>query len=202
MRAERVGGGGGFLRGSLGERRRQREHEAAWQRRGREAKGVGCVDVGEGGPWIARDDEEFERRVAQEHASAHDLCLALRWHRASIAETLPVVDDDGDGERMAEVRQVLSALGRAREALVGYYHLSSADATEDDPYARGEPPRLHSRAEGCIVLDRDSLSPRGTSLTRQQWAVQQLMALLDRHEAPPAPRRRSGLLARLLGRDG
>ncbi len=39
---------------------------------------VECVDVDDGGPWVARDDEEFERRIEQEYASAYDLCVAPR----------------------------------------------------------------------------------------------------------------------------
>ena len=89
---------------------------------------------------VLEDDDDL--RFAQEEVSAHDLCTALRWHRASIAETLPVVDEDGDEQRMAQVRQVINALGQAREALVTYYKLPQTDATEDDPVAQGEPPRL------------------------------------------------------------
>lgn len=151
------------------------------------------------GPWVAHDDEEFDRRIAQEKASARDLCLALRWHRASIAETLPVVDDDGDTERMAEVRRVIAALGRAREELVAYYRLPPADATADDPYARGEPPRIHARAEPRRVLDGLAGSDAGQA--RRREAVGQLMTLLDSDESPRLPPRRLvGVIARLFGR--
>jgi len=149
------------------------------------------------GPWMARNDEEFERRIVQEHASAHDLCVALRWHRASIAETLPVVD--GDAERMAEVRGVLATLGRAREALAAYYRLPPVAATEDDPYAQGDPPRLHARA--AAPLRAAAVEPRGVTPERQRWALQQIMALLDRDErTQPVRQPRAGLVARLFGR--
>jgi len=160
---------------------------------------VDRVDVDDDGPWRARDDEEFERRIAQEHASAHDLCLALRWHRASIAETLPVVDDDGDAERMAEVRRVLAALGRAREALAAYYRLPPTTATEDDPYARGEPPRLHARA--MVSPHSVAVEPHGVTQERQRGALQQIMVLLDSYEhAQPAEGRHGRLVAWLFGR--
>ncbi len=150
------------------------------------------------GPWVARDDGDFDRRIAQEKASARDLCTALRWHRASIAETLPVVDDDGDAERMAEVRGVLAALGRAREALATYYRLPSVAATEDDPYAQGDPPRLHARA--AAPLQATALEPRGVTQERQLWALQQIMALLDSDErTQPVRQPQAGLVARLFG---
>lgn len=153
------------------------------------------------GSWIARDDEEFERRIAQEKASAHDLCVALRWHRARIAETLPVVDDDGDAERMAEVRRVIAALGCAREELAAYYHLPPADATDDDPYARGEPPRIHARDEPRRVLDGAIHLARGQAQQQGAVAVQQLMALLISDEPPCDPHPpRAGFIARLFGR--
>jgi len=153
------------------------------------------------GPWIAHDDEEFERRVVQEKSSARDLCAALRWHHASIAETLPVVDDDGDVERMAEVRRVIAALGRAREGLVAYYKLPLTDATDEDPYARGEPPRIHARDEPRRVLDGAIHLGRGQARQQGAVAVQQLMALLTSDEPPRDPHpRRAGFIARLCGR--
>ncbi len=159
------------------------------------------------GSWIARTDEEFELRIAQEKASARDLCQALRWHRASIAETLPVVDEDGDAERMAEVRRVIAALGRAREELAVYYRLPPADATDDDPYARGEPPRIHARDELRRGLD-DSIRLAGGQAQGQaqaqgqrQRAMQHLIALLDSDEAPRLPpRRRAGVIALVRAR--
>lgn len=152
------------------------------------------------GPWIAHDDEEFERRVVQEKSSARDLCAALRWHHASIAETLPVVDD-GDVERMAEVRRVIAALGRAREELVAYYKLPLTDATDEDPYARGEPPRIHARDEPRHVLDGAIHLGRGQARQQGAVAVQQLMALLTSDEPPRDPHpRRAGFIARLCGR--
>jgi len=156
------------------------------------------VDVDDGGPWMARDDEDFERRIVQEKASAHDLCLALRWHHASIAETLPVVDEDGDVGRMAEVRRVIAALGRAREELVAYYKLPPADATDEDPYARGDPPRIHGRDEPRRVLDGAIHSARGQA--QRHEAIQQLMLLLgaDGPSRVP-PRRQPGVIARLFG---
>lgn len=151
------------------------------------------------GPWVARDDEEFERRLAAEQASAGDLCTALRWHRANIAETLPVVDDDGDAERMAEVRQTLDALGDARTALARYYHLPPAAATADDLYARGEPPRLHARATGRAAAA--ATWPRGGEQESQRWALQQFMRLLVSDEqARPSRRPGVGLFARLARR--
>jgi hypothetical protein len=140
------------------------------------------------GPWIARDDEDFERRIAQEKASAHDLCLALRWHRANIAETLPVVDEDGDAERMAEVRQILDALGHTRGALATYFHLPLADATEDDDYARGEPPRLHVADEARDTLG-EPIRQSAPDQARQRWAMQ-LKALFDSYETVHPPRRK------------
>jgi len=151
------------------------------------------------GPWVAHDDDDFERRVEQEAASARDLCAALRWHRASIAETLPVVDDDGDAERMAEVRRVIAVLGRAREELVAYYKLPPADARDDDPYARGDPPRIHARDEPRRVLDGSGTIDAGQA--RRREAVGQVMALLDSYEPPRPPRHRgAGVIARLFER--
>ncbi len=120
----------------------------------------------------APDDDDDEQGFAQEEASAHDLCLALRWHRASILETLPAVDDDGDMQRMAEVRQVISRLENACEALVTYYKLPWTDATEDNLAPQGEPPRLidartHSALleglQSVPVCDPDD-APQGTHL--------------------------------------
>ena len=149
------------------------------------------------GPWIARSDDEFDRRIAQERASAHDLCLALRWHRASITETLSVVDDDGDVERMAEVRRVLAALGQAREALATYYHLLPVAATADDLYARGEPPRMHARDEPRRVFD--GAIHRAREQAQRHEAIQQLLLLLgaDGPSRVP-PHQRPGVIARLF----
>ncbi len=152
------------------------------------------------GPWIARTDEEFERRIAQEKVSARDLCLALRWHHASIAETLPVVDEDGDVGRMADVRAVLDALGRARGWLVAYYKLPPTDATDEDPYARGEPPRIHARAsrdEPRRVFD--GAIHRAREQAQRHEAIQQLILLLGADGPSRVPsHQRPGVIARLF----
>ena len=92
--------------------------------------------------WLTSQYGEDDSQFAEEAASAYDLCTALCWHRANIAQTLPVVDDDGDAQRMAEVRQVIAALGRACEAVATYYDLPGTATSEADRDARGAPPRL------------------------------------------------------------
>ncbi len=92
--------------------------------------------------WLASQYGEGDSQFAEEAASAYDLYAALCWHRASIAETLPVVDDDGDAQRMAEVRQVIAALSGACEAVVTYYDLPWTDLSGDNPATRGAPPRF------------------------------------------------------------
>jgi len=79
-----------------------------------------------------------------EVAAARDLCLALRWHRANIASTLPVVEEEDDTTRSTELRRYIDALGRAREALVAYYDLPVLDAVDNDAYPQGAPPRICS----------------------------------------------------------
>ena len=152
------------------------------------------------GPWIARDDEEFERRIAQERASARDLCLALHWHHVSIMEILTVVDDDGNAERMTDVRRVLVALDRAREVLATYYHLPPTTAIADVLYAQGEPPRLHTRA--VAPLQTVAREPRDTSQERQREAPQQTMVLLNSDDraahAQPTRQPQLSLIARLF----
>jgi len=90
-------------------------------------------------------------------------------------------------------------LGRAREALAAYYRLPPLAATEDDPYARGDPPRLHAQA--AARREAAALKPRGMTQERQRWALQQIVALLDNDERmQPVRQPRAGLVARLFGR--
>lgn len=86
-----------------------------------------------------RDDEAHAED--REATAARDLCIALRWHRANIASTLPAIDEN-DAERRGELRDYVTALDRARETVVAYYDLPLADAVEEDAYPLGSPPIL------------------------------------------------------------
>lgn len=85
---------------------------------------------------VDEEDRQIARESAQAAASACDLCTMLRWHRATMAGRIMVVDEE---ERRTRFEQYHAALGQAREALIAYYELPP-ELAEDDEWPQGAPP--------------------------------------------------------------